>query len=285
MMALTGVSFNHPIKNERVVINIEEPEKFESTRRREEKFYEEKEVSWHREVESIVGKEDASRYGEDVRSLPAAYVTGKKMFRGKQFEVSNQVMIPREATESLIELALSQSWNSSIRILDLGTGSGCILLSLLMEIPNSTGVGLDISKSALEIADRNSQKFGIKERVEWKEADLRCLETVEFGGKFDLIISNPPYLSKKDMKSVLDLKSFEHEPHLAFVAEEDGLEFYRTIKRGIERNGLLNEGGSLILEVGNAIREKVETLFSDWKVIQKKSDKQDFIRCLLLKRK
>ncbi len=182
---------------------------------------------------------------------PIAYLVGEKEFFSLCFFVTPAVLIPRPETETLVEVALDECKARSLaapRFFDLGTGSGCIAVSLLTQMPEATGVAGDISVAALDIAKKNAERHGVLGRCEFVEADRMDLPAaVLAGGGFDLILSNPPYVSSTDF-GALAAPVRDHEPGVALTDGADGLTFYRSL--GAEAATHLNEGGALMVEVG-----------------------------------
>ena len=181
---------------------------------------------------------------------PLQQITGKAYFMGLEFTVNEHVLIPRQDTEILVEEALKRM-SEHARILDLCTGSGCILLSLLYNKNKAEGVGIDISEDALEVAKRNSCDLNI--HAEFIQSNL--LEKAE--GTFDLIVSNPPYIPAKVIEGLME-EVRDYEPHLALDGGEDGLDFYRRIVA--EAGAYLNPGGWLIMEIGQEQGEAVQQM-------------------------
>ena len=181
---------------------------------------------------------------------PLQQITGKAYFMGLEFTVNEHVLIPRQDTEILVEDALKRM-SEHARILDLCTGSGCILLSLLYNKNKAEGVGIDISEDALEVAKRNSCDLNI--HAEFIKSNL--LEKAE--GAFDLIVSNPPYIPAKVIEGLME-EVRDYEPHLALDGGEDGLDFYRRIVA--EAGAYLNPGGWLIMEIGQEQGEAVRQM-------------------------
>lgn len=181
---------------------------------------------------------------------PLQQITGKAYFMGLEFTVNEHVLIPRQDTEILVEEALKRM-SEHARILDLCTGSGCILLSLLYNKNKAEGVGIDISEDALEVAKRNSCDLNI--HAEFIQSNL--LEKAE--GAFDLIVSNPPYIPAKVIEGLME-EVRDYEPHLALDGGEDGLDFYRRIVA--EAGAYLNPGGWLIMEIGQEQGEAVRQM-------------------------
>lgn len=189
---------------------------------------------------------------ERVSHQPIAQIIGAREFWGRSFEVTPDVLDPRPETEILIAAALEGG--PSRRVLDLGVGSGCILLTLLAEWPNATGVGVDVSPEALAVATRNAERLGVADRAELRRGDW--LEGLT--GEFDLIVSNPPYISEAEMRDI-DISVRRFEPHLALTPGGDGLDAYRRIAQGA--GARLAAGGRVLLEVGAGQAGDVEAIF------------------------
>jgi len=186
---------------------------------------------------------------------PVSQIVGEREFWSRNFRVTADVLTPRADTETLIETVLTriEDRDASLRILDLGTGSGCILLTLLAECPNATGLGVDMSSAALEVAATNAVALGLSGRVKWQEADW-C-EGVE--GPFDVIVSNPPYIAGYEFRH-LEPEVRDHEPNMALNGGADGLAAYRRIIPSLKR---LGTGHSVIaMEVGQGQARGVAAL-------------------------
>ena len=179
------------------------------------------------------------------RSLgkPIAHLLGKKDFWKDEFLVSENVLIPRPDTEILIETILKLcSQKKGLRILDIGLGSGCIILSILREKKDFLGVGIDISKKCVELSRKNTIKMGLKNRIKIFKSDIDNFNS----GKYDLIVSNPPYINRFDLKN-LDRNVVDFEPTLALYGGLDGL---FKIKKVIEKSSkLLKKNGKLVIEI------------------------------------
>ena len=190
------------------------------------------------------------------RSLgkPIAHLTGKKDFWKYEFVVSNNVLIPRPDTETIVEKVLEVTkYKSRLKILDIGVGSGCILLSILKERPNFNGVGVDLSKKCLDICKINAFKLDIENRVKFFKSDIDNFNY----GKYDLIISNPPYIKKTDLK-YLENDVIDFEPVKALDGGLDGLsEIRKVINRSSE---LIKNKGKLVLEIAFDQKQKVKQL-------------------------
>ena len=186
-----------------------------------------------------------------LKFQPISQIIGQRYFWKSKFLVTSDVLDPRPDTETLIEHALSLGKFN--RILDLGTGSGCILLSLLNEYKEANGIGIDISKKALNIAKKNADLLNLKHRALFKLGNW-C---ENIAGKFDLIVSNPPYISEYEMTK-LSKDVLNWEPRIALTPEGDGLEAYKYILNGAKK--LLKPNGKLILEIGYNQRDDVSNL-------------------------
>jgi release factor glutamine methyltransferase len=181
---------------------------------------------------------------------PVAQILGERLFWGRSFRVTPDVLDPRPETEMLVAAALEEPF---ARVLDLGTGSGCILLSLLADRPAATGVGVDVSDAALAVARANADRLGVLAELllsDWWSAVT---------GTFDLIVSNPPYIAADEM-AALSPEVRDWEPHLALTPGGDGLAAYRAIAGGAARH--LAPGGRLIVEIGPAQGAAVSALFA-----------------------
>ena len=186
------------------------------------------------------------------KNEPLAYITGFKEFWKNNFKVNKDVLIPRPDTETLVEQVLNQIDNISEKtILDVGTGSGCIILSVLNERKKCKGVGIDISKNAIKLAKYNAKIQHIKNRVKFFNSDIDNFYT----GKYDFILSNPPYIKLNEI-SDLDKDVRNHEPKLALNGGIDG---YSKIKLVIKKSSeLIKKRGKLFLEVG--FNQTIKTL-------------------------
>ena len=185
--------------------------------------------------------------------IPLQHLTGEQNFMGLDFLVNEHVLIPRQDTEILVE-EIMRDLHDGIRILDMCTGSGCILLSLLHYSNDCSGVGVDVSEDALAVARQNADKLAEKQAV-FIQSDL--FEKVE--GSFDLIVSNPPYIRSQEIAGLMP-EVREHEPHLALDGKDDGLHFYREIIKGAMLH--LKRGGQLFFEIGYDQGEAVKALLT-----------------------
>ena len=187
--------------------------------------------------------------------IPLQHLTGEQDFMGLTFRVNENVLIPRQDTEILVEEIL-KDMHGGMRILDICTGSGCILISLLNYSNECQGVGVDLSKEALEVARENAATLIPEEDCVFMESDL--LEKVE--GKFDVVVSNPPYIAS-DVIETLMPEVREHEPRMALDGREDGLYFYRRIIK--ESQPFLNGGAKMFFEIGYDQGEAVRNMMEE----------------------
>ncbi|HPE25782.1 peptide chain release factor N(5)-glutamine methyltransferase [Albidovulum sp.] len=171
---------------------------------------------------------------------PVSQITGRRLFWGRSFKVTRDTLDPRPETEILVAAALERPFT---RILDLGTGTGCILLSCLAGMPFATGTGTDVSGAALAVAAENAAALGLDARARFARSDWFSAVT----GRFDLIVSNPPYIAAEEMASLAP-EVRDWEPSGALSPGGDGLDAYRAIARGA--GARLMAGGRLILEIG-----------------------------------
>lgn len=182
---------------------------------------------------------------------PVSHILGLREFYGRSFVITPDVLDPRPETETLVAAALEAPFD---RVLDLGTGSGAILLTLLVERPNVTGVGVDLSDHALEVARQNAEKLDVSGRVDLRRSDWWS----DVSGEFDLIVSNPPYIAQDEMTELSP--EVLREPAMALTDGADGLTAYRTIAAGAIRH--LSAGGRLLVEIGWRQGAEVRAIFA-----------------------
>lgn len=188
---------------------------------------------------------------------PVAYIVGTQEFYGRSFAVNREVLIPRGDSESVVEVALAAAPDAT-RVLDCGTGSGALLLTLLAELPDATGVGIDRSLGALTVAAANADTLGLGEKARIRRADWHESGWSEDLGQFDLIIANPPYV---EAEAVLDASVREHEPAGALFAGPEGLDDYRVLIPQLP--ALLSAGGIAVLEIGATQAEAVSAIATE----------------------
>jgi release factor glutamine methyltransferase len=231
-------------------------------------------VHGDREVSAAEEEQYRAHLKRRAAHTPLQHITGTQDFMGLTFEVNEHVLIPRQDTEILVEEAL-QELHEGMHVLDMCTGSGCILISLLHYTNNCTGVGVDISADALRVAKKNAQKllgadavaedvarldkdlyWDSDERIAFVQSDL--FDAVE--GRFDMLVSNPPYIRSQVVETLMpEVK--DHEPRLALDGSEDGLFFYREITKKARK--ALKSGGTLFFEIGYDQGEAVSRLLEE----------------------
>ena len=213
---------------------------------------------------------------ERAKSKPIAQIVKKKSFWKYEFIVNNDVLIPRPDTEILIEQALKLTKNKNrLQILDIGVGSGCILISILNERKNFIGTGIDISNKSLKISKFNAHKFRIKNRLKLFKSNIDNFNT----GKYDLIVSNPPYIKKSNLKCLE--KDIGFEPKQALDGGLDGLsEIRKVINKSSE---LIKRSGHFIIEIGFDQKNKVKKILRDKGFYIKKTvkDLSNHDRCIV----
>ena len=210
---------------------------------------------------------------------PVAYILNKKEFWNENYFVDKRVLIPRPETEILIELLLKKikDKNKAYKVLDLGCGSGCLLISFLKEMHKSQGIGVDISSNALEVAKKNIELHNLNNRAKLVRIDLLTLHTKD---KFDVIFSNPPYLSSSDYAKLSDdVKNFE--PKQALVGGFNGVLYYKKIITIAQLS--LKKNGYLALELGDRQYRTISKLLQDhsFRILDKYQLINNEIRCIL----
>jgi release factor glutamine methyltransferase len=198
-----------------------------------------------------------------VAREPMAYILGEREFWGLPFEVSPAVLVPRADSETVIEavLGLMPDRDRAWRVLDLGVGSGCLLLTLLHEYPRASGVGIDASSEALTIARRNAVALGVADRARLAGGDWRRAGWADrLDGPFDLVVSNPPYVDSAAIGGLMP-EVARFEPRLALDGGPDGLDAYRLIAAAAAK--LVAAGGHLVVEIGEGQAIDVKGLFAE----------------------
>lgn len=211
------------------------------------------------------------------RHEPVSRILGQREFYGRPFRVTSDVLDPRPDTETLIEAALALAHPPAC-ILDLGTGSGAIIVTLLAELPGATGLATDLSAAALEVARGNAKALGVASRLAFAEGPWWA----PVAGRFDLIVSNPPYIPAAEIAGLSpDVGDFD--PHLALDGGADGLEPYRRIAAGATIH--LNPGGRVLVEIGAGQAPDVEGLFQahGFASDSAHSDLGGHVRCLVFR--
>lgn len=228
-------------------------------------------VSGHRRFETAV-KRRALRE-------PMAYILGSREFWSLEFRVTRDTLVPRPESETIVEVALEflARRQAPPRILDLGTGSGCLLLALLSEVPAASGVGVDVSPEALAVACENARSLGLEER-----AALLCANwTSALSGAFDIVVANPPYISERELVMLApEVRRFE--PRIALSAGEDGLAAYRAILPELPR--VLAPDAVAVLEIGAGQAEAIPCMAErlGMQVVGTRNDLAGRPRCVVI---
>ena len=231
-------------------------------------------------LEQNVNEKDLVNFNKHLirrsKNEPIAYLLGEKEFWSKNFFVNKNTLIPRPETELLVEKLVTLYKKKRVAILDIGTGTGCIIISLLSELKNSKGTAVDISSKALFVARKNALKFKLSERIKFLNLNFEDIH----GKKFDLIVSNPPYITRNGIKNLNDdIKKFE--PRMALDGGNDGLDL---IKKVIYKSKeILKINGTLAIEIGNEQLNKVSKILIRNKFIIKCviKDYKENVRCVL----
>ena len=231
-------------------------------------------------LEEKINEKDIFKYkyyiDRRIKNEPIAYILEEKEFWSKKFKVNKNTLIPRPETELLVNKLSEIFKEKKISILDIGTGSGCIILSLLDELKSSSGIGIDISKEAVSIAKINGLRLNLLNRVKFLNKSVSSI----FNKKFDLIVSNPPYIESKDMKNLSeDIRRYE--PRLALDGGNDGLDL---IKKVIYKSkSILKTKGTLALEIGNEQIKKVSKILFDnnFRIKHVINDYKNNVRCVI----
>ncbi len=188
-----------------------------------------------------------------LKSEPLSRIKGIREFWSLPFYINEHTLDPRPETELIVKAVIARSDVPTERILDLGTGSGCILISLLYELKNATGVGVDINQGALDIAKINASQNGVSERITFVQSNWGD----NLKEQFNIIVSNPPYIPTTDIEE-LEKTVKDYDPHLALDGGADGLDCYRLIAKNMKH--LLKEDGFFLFEIGQGQRRQVEEI-------------------------
>ena len=235
----------------------------------------------HPERELTAGESDRFLALIDRRCArePVSQLLGRREFWGLSLRVTADTLSPRPETETLVEAALTDiaDRTTALRLLDLGTGTGCLLLALLHSLPRATGVGVDHSEPAVAVARANAAELGLAARAVFRRGDW----TEGLDERFDLVVSNPPYIATAEIEWLMPEVS-SHEPHLALDGGQDGLTAYRAIAHGVR--GCLRPGGRLVLEIGAGQGDSVEGVFvgAGFQVVTVRNDLLGLPRALVL---
>ena len=228
--------------------------------------------------ERVLSAEEILRYqqltAERARGVPAQYITGHQEFWGMDLLVSPAVLIPRPETEHVVEtvLELSQGRAGNIRIVDVGTGSGCIALALAKELPQAEIHATEVSATALEVARANAARHQLTERVHFHQTDL--LNDIA-GMQFDFVVSNPPYVGESE-KDTVEAQVRKFEPQIAVFAGETGMEvFAKLIPQALK---VLSPGGWLVMELAFSSYDRVRQLLLNWSDLRFSNDLQGIPR-------
>lgn len=207
---------------------------------------------------------------ERISGVPVQYIVGRQEFYGRCFAVNPDVLIPRPETEFIVEAVLALTPAPNTTIIDVGTGSGCIGLTLALELTEAHVTITDVSFEALLVARANAAQLGAR-------AELACMDLLDGTcGPFDIVVSNPPYVSPRET-SRLQIEVREHEPHIALFGQEDGLAMYRKLIPSAET--VLKAGGYLIMEIGAGLEQRVLGLFGpQWTILPTRNDLQGIPR-------
>jgi release factor glutamine methyltransferase len=241
-------------------------------------------------AEDRVGDEDFARFQEAIARRasgePLQYIAGIQDFYGREFRVTPDVLIPRPETELLVEAALEIMRRESARacgplICDVGTGSGCIVITLLCERTDARGIAVDVSEAALAVAEENARRHGVSDRMQLKISD--CFDGLD-STRFDLIVSNPPYVSS-DALPGLQREVRDHEPLVALSPGADGLSVIRRLLQ--DGADFLKPNGHLIMEIGFDQGERVQGLIDPalWSLVELRPDLQSIPRILVVQRR
>jgi release factor glutamine methyltransferase len=233
--------------------------------------------------ERVLSADETNQYHSFVHERadgrPTQYITGHQEFWGLDLLVSEAVLIPRPETEHSVEAALelARAKSSVKKIVDVGTGSGCIALALAKELPHHEIHATDISEAALAIAQENAERLGFP-RVQFRKCDLL---TGTDPGSYDLVVSNPPYVGKDEPEKVQKIVR-DWEPHVAVFGGATGLEIYeRFVPQAFHA---LRPGGWLVMEIGYSIEQPIRDLLGAWSEVEIKQDLQGIPRVAIARR-
>lgn len=236
--------------------------------------------------EDAVSNEDLARFRETIvrraNGEPLQYITGVQDFYGREFRVTPDVLIPRPETELLVEAALEViSHERGPSICDVGTGSGCIAVTLLCERMDARAIAVDVSAAALAVAEENARRHGVNERLTFKISD--CFDAVDTAA-FDVVVSNPPYVSANALAG-LQREVRDHEPLVALSPGADGLSVIRRLF--LDAPAFLKTNGYLLMEIGFDQGERVQQLIDEkhWRLHDVRPDLQGIPRIVLAQKR
>ena len=232
------------------------------------------------EISSKITKSYFELIDRRIKREPIAYITNKQSFWNDEFKVTKDTLIPRPETELILESVISYFPDKKIdlNIADLGTGSGCIIISLLQEYINASGIGIDISKEAIKIANENKKLLKNHERLKLLDEDY-----AEYNlNGFDIIVSNPPYISQDSLDIQKDV--YDYEPHLALFSKNNGIEAYNKIISNLASR--IDKNFFLFLEIGLGQASEVTKLLKNngFTEILTKADSANIPRCVIAKK-
>lgn len=212
-----------------------------------------------------------------INGVPVQYIVGHQEFYGRDFIVNPSVLIPRPETEYIVDSTLELKPETHAKIIDVGTGSGCIAVTLALELPQAVVFAADISEDALKVAKQNAAALGAA-------VPFACMDLLDaVSGTFDFVVSNPPYVRRADFDH-LQREVREHEPHVALFSPEGESEIYRRLIR--DAASVLRPGGHLICEIGYAMEDAVlDLLHDDWDRLPTKRDLQGIPRTVIARRR
>ncbi|KAJ2780127.1 hypothetical protein H4R18_003631 [Coemansia javaensis] len=310
LLAFTRVEFPSPATGAPVAVDVGAAPKLLAVCAREARFHARRLAAARAEVERAApglglglglglgqaAAAAAAAWDVDMADgCPAAYVTGLKDFCGHTLRVTRDTLIPRASTETLVraaveqlELGLDPDLVPEPRVLDLGTGSGCVLVATLLRAASAAGTGVDISDAALAVARDNCQRHGLAQRCVLLHSSFEAFAedaAVVARGPFDVIACNPPYVSPQ--RAAQMRAAAVREPALALVAEDGGYRAYRTVCASLERAPAVLRAGSgcLALEIGKGMERGVRAIFAAWTEVAALSDAHGFLRVLVFRRR
>lgn len=209
---------------------------------------------------------------------PLQYITGHQEFWGLDLLVTPAVLIPRPETEHSVEAALELLRNIEFpRVIDVGTGSGCIALALASELPTAKIDAVDLSAAALEVAHDNAQRLGFGNRIKFAQGDLLG-NYLDLGSTYDMVISNPPYVGESEADK-LQVEVRQHEPHCALFGGQEGLDVYRRLIP--QAREILKPGGWLVMEIGFSQEQAIHQLLNEWRNVHSVPDLRGIPRVVI----